>query len=90
MTYHLFTLFRKVQAVQALFWSQGNLQSRWQQISHFLTTKAQENEDNEEGSSDDEWPGYEEVLEQLGKSFKLVTSCDQVKSLFLFVFFYDF
>ena len=77
--------------MQALFWSQGNLQRRWLQISHFLTTKAQVNEEgNEEGSSDDEWPGYEEVLEQLGKSFELVTSYDQVESLFLFAFFYDF
>ena len=82
--------FRKEQAVQALFWSQGNLQRRWQQISHFLTTKAQENEGYEEGSSEDERPGHEEGLEQPGKSFELVFSYDQVESLFLFAFFYDF
>ena len=74
--------FRKEPAVQALFWSQGNLQSRWLQISLFLTTKAQENEDNEEGSSEDERPGHEEVLEQPRKSFELVTSYDQVECLF--------
>ena len=77
--------------MQALFWSQGNLQSRWQQISHFLTTKAQGNEEgNEEGSSEDERAGHEEGLEHPGKSFELVTSYDQVECLFLFAFFYDF
>ena len=77
--------------MQALFWSQGNLQSRCLRISHFLTTKAQENEEgNQQGSSDGERPGHEEGLEHPGKSFELVTSYDQVEFLFLFAFFYDF